>query len=40
MSIKNETEIECMKRAYLRDGASFVRLFLSPLFPLHPHPRV
>ncbi|KIJ99845.1 hypothetical protein K443DRAFT_101521 [Laccaria amethystina LaAM-08-1] len=25
MSIKNETEIECMKRAYLRDGASFVR---------------
>lgn len=25
MSIKNDTEIECMKRAYLRDGVSFVR---------------
>ncbi|KAF9526867.1 aminopeptidase-P [Crepidotus variabilis] len=25
MSLKNETEIECMKRAYLRDGVSFVR---------------
>ena len=25
MSIKNETEIDGMKRAYLRDGVSFVR---------------
>ena len=25
MSIKNETEIECLERAYLRDGVSFVR---------------
>ena len=25
MSIKNETEIECLKRAYLRDGVLFVR---------------
>ena len=25
MSIKNETEVECMKQAYLRDGVSFVR---------------
>lgn len=25
MNIKNETEIECLRRAYLRDGVSFVR---------------
>lgn len=29
MAVKNETEIEGMRRAYLRDGASFVRLFTS-----------
>ena len=28
MSIKNETEIDGMRRAYLRDGVSFVRLLL------------
>lgn len=27
MSVKNETEIEGMKRAYLRDGVSYVRFF-------------
>ena len=26
MSIKNETEIDGMRRAYLRDGVSFVRV--------------
>lgn len=30
MSVKNETELEGMKRAYIRDGASFVRLSLLP----------
>ena len=28
MSVKNETEIDGMKRAYLRDGVSYVRFFL------------
>ena len=28
MSVKNETEIDGMRRAYLRDGVSFVRLSL------------
>ena len=27
MSVKNETEIDGMRRAYMRDGASFVRTF-------------
>ena len=29
MSVKNETEIDGMRRAYLRDGVSFVRPYLS-----------
>jgi len=32
MSIKNETEVDGMKRAYLRDGASFVSLLLVNFF--------
>ena len=27
MSIKNDTEIDGMRRAYLRDGVSFVRYY-------------
>ena len=34
MSIKNETEIDGMRRAYLRDGVSFVRLLLKATLTL------
>ena len=27
-SVKNETELEGMRRAYLRDGAAFVRVLV------------
>ena len=37
MSIKNDAEIDGMRRAYLRDGVSFVRLFFSSLFPSFIH---
>jgi Xaa-Pro aminopeptidase len=33
LSIKNDTEIEGLKRAYIRDGASFVRSFPCPKLP-------
>ena len=33
MSIKNQTEIDGMRRAYLRDGVSFVRVI-----PMNIHP--
>ena len=32
MSVKNETEIDGMRRAYLRDGVSFVRY--SYIYPI------
>ena len=35
MSVKNETEIDGMRRAYLRDGVSFVRLSLLLLLLLY-----
>lgn len=36
MSIKNETEIEGLKRAYLRDGLAFVSLLSNLFFQCHP----
>ena len=32
MSVKNETEIDGMRRAYLRDGVSFVRVYIQFLW--------